>query len=101
MAREIKVRGGNDSANDQESRPPAQECQASGRCYDRALRLPPLAQAEAIRLLTAPTNHPVVIAPGSTPMAPDLLLPDWLRVDPASDELRPQPRLQKLVEGTA
>jgi hypothetical protein len=34
-------------------------------------------------------------------MAPDLLLPDWLRVDPAFDELRPQPRFQKLVEGTA
>jgi hypothetical protein len=73
----------------------------SGRSYDRPRRLPPLAQAEAIRLLTAPPNHPVIIAPGSTPMGPNFLSPGWLRADPISDELRLQPRLQKLVEGTA
>jgi hypothetical protein len=34
-------------------------------------------------------------------MAPYLLLPGWRRVGPTFDELRPQPRSQKLVEGTA
>jgi hypothetical protein len=34
-------------------------------------------------------------------MGPNFLSPGWLRADPISDELRPQPRFQKLVEGTA
>ena len=34
-------------------------------------------------------------------MGPYFLLPGRPRADPTFDELRPQPRFQKLVEGTA
>ena len=34
-------------------------------------------------------------------MGPNFHSPGWLRADPISDELRPQPRIQKLEEGSA
>jgi hypothetical protein len=42
-----------------------------------------------------------MIAPREHPVGPYFLSSGRLRADPTFDELRPQPRFQKLVEGTA